>query len=174
MDSPFGRLNKPGIACALRRAVPCCMGYERNQGAIMNNLGKVLIKMGLLSLLSVMPLAAQMDNNGVEFTASFPFYAGDVQLPAGNYKVVQLDQDLDVLQIENKDTLHSVLVDFTPTESGLPHRNSAVTFEKYGDSDYLDRVWIEGEEYGISVDPGRVETAAEANATQHVTAASGQ
>jgi hypothetical protein len=156
MDSPFGRLNKPGIACALRRAVPCCMGYERNQGAIMNNLGKVLIKMGLLSLLSVMPLAAQMDNNGVEFTASFPFYAGDVQLPAGNYKVVQLDQDLDVLQIENKDTLHSV------------------TFEKYGDSDYLDRVWIEGEEYGISVDPGRVETAAEANATQHVTAASGQ
>ena len=48
----------------------------------MNNFGKFLIKMGLLSLLSVMPLAGQIDN-GVDFTAPFPFYAGDVKLPAG-------------------------------------------------------------------------------------------
>jgi hypothetical protein len=139
----------------------------------MNNVGKALIETGLLSLLSVMPLAAQMDN-GVDFTASFPFYAGDVKLPAGNYKVVRSDDNADILQIENKDDLHSVLVGFTPTESAVPHRESAVTFEKYGDTDYLDRVWIEGEEYGISVDPGRVETAAEGNATQHATAAGGQ
>jgi hypothetical protein len=137
-----------------------------------NKVGRVLIKMGLLSLLSAMPLAAQIDN-GVDFTASFPFYAGDVKLPAGNYKVVRLDDIADILQIENRDTLHSVLVDFTPTESALPHRVSAVTFEKYGDTDYLNRVWIEGEEYGISVDPGRVETAAEGNATQHAKAAGG-
>jgi hypothetical protein len=139
----------------------------------MNNVGKVLVKMGLLSLLSVMPLAAQIDN-GVDFTASSPFYAGDVKLPAGNYKVVQLDDNSDILRVENRDTLHSIFVDFTPTESALPHRNSAVTFEKYGDTDYLDRVWIEGEEYGISVDPGRIETAAEANVTQHATATGGQ
>ena len=139
----------------------------------MNKVGTVLIKMGLLSLLSVMPLAAQIDN-GVDFTASFPFYAGDVKLPAGNYKVVQLDDNSDILRVENRDTLHSIFVDFTPTESALPHRNSAVTFEKYGDTDYLDRVWIEGEEYGISVDPGRIETAAEANVTQHATATGGQ
>jgi hypothetical protein len=139
----------------------------------MNNVGRVLMKMGLLSLLSVMPLAAQIDN-GVDFTASFPFYAGDVKLPAGNYKVVRLDDIADILQIENRDTLHSVLVDFTPTESALPHRASAVTLEKYGDTDYLNRVWIEGEEYGISVDPGRVETAAEGKATHHATAAGGQ
>lgn len=139
----------------------------------MNNFGKVLIKMGLLSLLSVMPLAAQIDN-GVDFTAPSPFYAGNVKLPAGNYKVARLDQNVDILQIENRDNLHSILVDFTPTESTLPHRNTAVTFEKYGDTDYLDQVWIEGEEYGISVNPGRVETVAEANATQHATAAAGQ
>jgi hypothetical protein len=139
----------------------------------MNNIGKVLLKMGLLSLLSVMPLAAQIDN-GVDFTASSPFYAGDVKLPAGNYKVVQLDEISDILRVENRDNLHSIFVDFTPTESALPHRDSAVTFEKYGDTNYLDRVWIEGEEYGISVDPGRVETAAEANATQHATATGGQ
>jgi hypothetical protein len=139
----------------------------------MNKVGKVLIKMGFLSLLSVLPLAAQIDN-GVDFTASFPFYAGDVKLPAGNYKVVRLDDNADILQIENEDNLRSVLVDFTPTEAALPHRDSAVTFEKYGDTDYLDRVWIEGEEYGIKVDPGRVETAAEGNATHHATSAAGQ
>jgi hypothetical protein len=149
------------------------MGTNGNQGAIMNNVGKVLIKMGFLSLLSVMPLAAQIDN-GVDFTASFPFYAGDVKLPAGDYKVVRLDDTSDILQIQNRDDLHSVFVDFSPTESALPHRDSAVTFEKYGNTDYLDRVWIEGEEYGIRVDPGRVETAAEGNATQHATAAGGQ
>jgi hypothetical protein len=133
----------------------------------MNNVGKVLTKLGLLSLLSVMPLAAQI-GNGVDFTAPFPFTAGSVKLPAGNYKVVQPDANSDVLQIENRDTLHSVLVDFTPTESTLPHRESAVTFEKYGDSDYLNRVWIEGQEYGIKVDARRIETAsADANATQH-------
>jgi hypothetical protein len=139
----------------------------------MNNFGKLLIKMGLLSLLSVMPLAAQMDN-GVCFTAPMPFYAGNVKLPAGNYKVAQLDENSDILQVSNRDTLRSVFVDFTPTESLIPHRSSAVTFAKYGDSDYLDRVWIEGEEYGVSVDPGRVETTAEANAAQHATAAGGQ
>jgi hypothetical protein len=146
----------------------------KNKGAIMNNAGKVLLKMGLLSLLSVMPLAAQIDN-GVDFTASSPFYAGDVKLPAGNYKVVQPDENADVLQIENRDTLHSVFARFTPTESALPHRESAVTFEKYGDTDYLSRVWIEGQEYGIRVDAGRAETAAaDANSTQHATTASGQ
>jgi hypothetical protein len=139
----------------------------------MNNVGKLFIKMGLLSLLSVMPLAAQIAN-GVDFTASSPFYAGDIKLPAGNYKVARLDDLADVLRIENRDTLHSIFVDFTPTEAALPHRKTAVTFDKYGDADYLDRVWIEGEEYGISADPGRVETAAEANATAHATAVGGQ
>ncbi len=44
----------------------------------MNSAGKLVVKMGLPSLLSVMPLAAQIDN-GVDFTTSFPFYAGDTK-----------------------------------------------------------------------------------------------
>jgi len=51
----------------------------------MNSAGKLVLKMGLLSLLSVMPLAAQIDN-GVDFTTSFPFYAGDTKLPAATTK----------------------------------------------------------------------------------------
>jgi hypothetical protein len=48
--------------------------------------------MGLLSLLSVLPLAAQIDN-GVNFTTSFPFYAGNARMPAGSYKITQSDMD---------------------------------------------------------------------------------
>jgi hypothetical protein len=137
----------------------------------MNSITKTFLKMGLLSVLSVMPLAAQMDN-GVDFKTSFPFYAGESKLPAGNYKMFQPDMNVHMLQIQNMDTLHSVFVDFMPTESLQPSNQSAVTFEKYGDTDYLNRVRIAGEDYGIKVDPSKVETAAaaDANATQHSTA----
>jgi hypothetical protein len=127
--------------------------------------------MGFLSLLSVMPLAAQMDT-GVNFTASFPFYAGDTKLPAGNYRVLQPEIGAEILQIQNIDNSRSIFVDFAPTESPQAHRQSAVSFEKYGDTDYLDRVWISGETYGVKVDPTKVETAAAASAGQHT--ASGQ
>ena len=138
----------------------------------MNNVGKLFIKMGLLSLLSVMPLAAQMDN-GVDFTASFPFYAGNAKLPAGNYKVVQPDA-MPIYYRSRIETICTRCSSISYQQSLRTSPQSAVTFEKYGDTDYLDRVWIEGQEYGISVDPSRVETAAEANATQHATAAGGQ
>ena len=42
----------------------------------MHNFGKLVMAMGMLSLLSVMPLAAEIDNSdfySVVFTAPFPF-----------------------------------------------------------------------------------------------------
>jgi hypothetical protein len=141
----------------------------------MNNVGKLFIKMGLLSLLSVLPLAAQIDN-GVDFTASFPFHAGDAQLPAGNYRAFQPNLNVPILQVQSIDGRHSAFVDFMPTQSLQPDRQTAVTFEKYGDTDYLDQVRIEGEDSGIEIIPSQVETeaAANANAAEHTTAASGQ
>ncbi len=141
----------------------------------MNSAGKLVVKMGLPSLVSVMPLAAQIEN-GVDFTTSFPFYAGDTKLPAGQYKVTQPDADDDLLLVESINGAHSVFVEFLPTQSAQPHRQSDVTFQKYGDADYLNRVWIEGQNYGIKVAPSKVETeaAADANAVQHSTVARGQ
>jgi hypothetical protein len=62
----------------------------------MKNVSKLVVKMGLLCLLSVMPLAAQIIN-GVDFTTSFPFYAGNAKLPGGSYKITQPDIDAGVL-----------------------------------------------------------------------------
>jgi hypothetical protein len=119
--------------------------------------------MGLLSLLSVMPLAAQIAN-GVDFTASFPFYAGNAKMPAGSYKIIQSDPDLNILQIQSSDGAHSAFVDIIPTHSAQPHPHSDVTFHKYGDTEYIDRIWVEGQEYGMKVDPTKAEMKAATNA----------
>jgi hypothetical protein len=129
----------------------------------MKNVSKLVVGMGLLSLLSVMPLAAQIDN-GMDFTTSFPFYAGNAEMPAGSYKIIQTDTDQDVLQIQSKDGVHSAFVDIIPTHSAQPHPHSDVTFHKYGDTEYLDRIWVEGQEYGMKVDPTKAEMKAAANA----------
>ena len=88
----------------------------------MKNVSKLVVRMGLLSLLSVMPLAAQIDN-GVDFTTSFPFYAGNAKMPAGSYKITQSDLDMDasILQIQSNDGVHSALVEFKPTQSAQLH-----------------------------------------------------
>jgi hypothetical protein len=132
----------------------------------MKYVSKLVAGMGLLSLLCVMPLTAQIVN-GVDFTTSFPFYAGNAKLPAGSYKITQSDIDTDasILQIQSSDGARSALVDIIPTQSAQPHPHSDVTFHKYGDAVYLDRVWVEGQEYGMKVDPTKAEKKAAANAS---------
>jgi hypothetical protein len=134
----------------------------------MKNVSKLVVRMGLLSLLSVMPLAAQIVN-GVDFNTSFPFYAGNSKMPAGSYKITQSDEDGTVLQIQSSDGMHSAFFDVIPTQSAQPHRHSDVTFHKYGDTEYLNRVWVAGQEYGMKVDPTKdqMKAAANANIVQH-------
>ena len=129
----------------------------------MKNVSKLVVRMGFLSLLSVMPLAAQIDN-GVDFTTTFPFNAGNAKMPAGAYRIIQSDIDASILRIQSDDGLHTAFVDIIPTHSGQPHPHSDVTFDKYGDTEYLNRIWVEGQEYGMKVDPTKAETKAAANA----------
>jgi hypothetical protein len=139
----------------------------------MKNLSRLVVRMGLLSLLSVMPLAAQI-LDGVDFTTSFPFYAGNAKMPAGSYKITQSDMDANILQIQSNDGVHSALVEFIPTRSVQPHPHSDVTFRKYGDTEYLNRVWVEGQEYGMKADATKAErkAAANANVVEHSLSAS--
>ena len=88
----------------LRKAAPALSGANLIMENIMNSVGKLVVRIGFLSLLSVMPLAAQIDT-GVDFTTSFPFYAGNAKLPAGNYRVSQPDMDVEILRIQNIDEL---------------------------------------------------------------------
>jgi hypothetical protein len=139
----------------------------------MKNVSKLVVRMGLLSLLSVMPLSAQIEN-GVRFTTSFPFYAGNAKMPAGSYKITQSDMDVSELDIQSNDGVHSALLEFIPTHSSQPHPHSDVTFHKYGNTEYLNRIWSRGQEYGMKVDPTKAEmkAAANANVVEHSVSAS--
>jgi hypothetical protein len=134
----------------------------------MNTFGKLVVRMGLLSLLSVIPLAAQIDN-GVDFKTTFPFYAGNAKMPAGAYKITQTDIDSSVLQIQNNDGTYSAFVDFEPTHAEQPHSQSDVTFHKYEGTDYLNRIWVSGQRYGMKLETTKAETkaATKANAVEH-------
>ena len=146
----------------------------------MNNFGKLVVNMGLLSLLSVMPLAAQVDNNGVVFTAPFPFYAGNVELPAGSYILTQPNINTKVLLLRNSARTDGVFVNFTPTSSVDPSRESDVTFDKYGDTGYLRALSVAGETDGIEFDRSKAETKAAAtiaektNVVEHATLIRGE
>jgi hypothetical protein len=37
-----------------------------------------------------------------------------------------------------------------------------VNFHKYGNTDFLNRIWVEGQRYGMKVDPTKVELKAAA------------
>ena len=127
----------------------------------MKNVNRLVLGMGLLSLLSVMPLAAQIDN-GVDFTTTFPFHVGNAKMPAGSYKITHMDAS--ILQIQSNDRMHSAFIEFLPMHSAQPHPYSDVTFYKYRDTEYLNRIWVQGQEYGMKADPTKAEMKAAENA----------
>ena len=110
---------------------------------------------------SAVTAMAQIDNE-MDFTTSFPFYAQNTKLPAGSYTIRQTDIDVNELLIESTDHKYATFLDFTPTQSDEPHKHSDVTFHKYGDVEYLNRIWVEGQQFGMQADPSKAETKAEA------------
>ena len=145
----------------------------------MNNVAKVVVKMGLLSLLSVTPLVAQLDN-GVVFTAPFPFYAGNVELPAGSYRITQPDMNSNFLLIRNSAGTNGVFISFTPTSSGTPQGETQLTFNKYGDIGYLRTVTVAGETDGMDFGRSKAEAkiaatmAENTNVVAHATVSRGE
>ena len=125
----------------------------------MDKCGKLVVTMGMLSLLSVMPLAAQVDN-GVVFTAPFPFYAGNVKWPAGSYIITEPDANDKIALIRNIARTKGEFINFIPMTSLNPPMETDVTFQKYGDTGYLQTLSVEGETDGIEFP----RTKAEANA----------
>jgi hypothetical protein len=115
----------------------------------MNNLAKIISKIGLISLLSVLPLAAQV-GNGVKFTAPFPFMVGDTKMPSGSYSLTQPDDlNFQIAIIRSEDGKHNAAFSVNPTEDSQTPNKSKVVFQKYGDNLYLNKVIVEGYETGM-------------------------
>jgi hypothetical protein len=122
----------------------------------MNTVKKLIVLTGLLSVLCAIPAMAQIATK-VTFDAPSAFYAGDAKLPAGSYTVSVPNEDENVLLIQDASGSQSVFVEFAVTSSDTPHAKSDVTFNKYGETEFLSQVWVEGEDSGMQVLPSKAE-----------------
>src|SRR5246127_1813915 len=134
---------------------------------------KIVVTMGMLSPLSVMPLAAQVANSlvsSVVFTAPFPFYAGNVKLPAGSYRITEPNANAKIVLIRNIAGTKGEFINFIPTTSLDPQKETDVTFHKYGDTGYLQTLSVEGEVEAIAFPRSK----AEAKAAETMTASTNE
>lgn len=120
---------------------------------------KIAVATAAITLGSALPLLAQI-SNGLNFTTAFPFYAGKTLMPAGSYRISQPDMDSNELLIQSADDKYSAYVTFIPMHAEERHQHADVTFQKYGDLEYLNRVWVAGQRYGMKVEPTKAETKA--------------
>jgi len=122
----------------------------------MKSFFKVIGAGGMLCLLCALPAAAQI-SNGVDFTTKFAFYAGNTKLPPGTYKIIPSGYNDTTLTIQDESGKYSAFLEYTANQSAAGHSKSEVTFKKYGDTDFLDMIWIPGQNSGIQIDPTKVE-----------------
>ncbi len=122
----------------------------------MKKLLKLVCASALMCLCFVIPGSAQIQN-GLSFTTAFSFYAGNTKLPAGSYTVRSVDFGSDTLVIEDSTGKHSAFIDIEPTQSDSNHKSGDVTFNKYGGVDFLNRLWVGGQQYGMQVAQSKYE-----------------
>jgi hypothetical protein len=122
----------------------------------MNTLKRLIVPLGLLSVLCAIPGMAQI-NNSVKFDAPSAFYAGNAKMPAGRYTVTQPDADSSLLLIEDADGSHSAFVEYEIHTSDTPHSETDVTFNKYGNVDFLSAIWIQGRNSEMQILPSKLE-----------------
>jgi hypothetical protein len=139
----------------------------------MNTFRKLIMPMGLLSVLCAIPAAAQIVNR-VTFDAPSAFYAGNAKMPAGSYTVTQPDPDSDLLLIEDTSGSHSAFVEYVVDSSDNPRAESNVTFNKYGNVDFLSAICLQGRKSEMQIPPSKVEqnAAKAAAAEKHTLSAS--
>jgi hypothetical protein len=87
-------------------------------------------------------------------------------MPSGSYLLTQPDDfNKSIAVIQSTDGLHSTIIGVTPSQSLDPPHQSKITFERYGDMLYFDRLLLQGDTYGIVADPIKAEKKAEEIAT---------
>ena len=138
----------------------------------MNTLKRLILLMGSLSVLCAVPTMAQITNR-VTFDAPAAFYAGNAKMPAGSYSVTQPELDDNLLLIEDTSGSHSAFVEYEIAHSETPHAQSDVTFNKYGNIEFLSAIWVNRRKSEMQILPSKMEqkAAKAAAAEQHTLSA---
>ena len=125
----------------------------------MNTVKKLIVLMGLLSVLCAIPTMAQIANK-VTFDAPSAFYAGNAKMPAGSYTVTQQDADNSLLLIEDAGGSHSAFIEYVVAPTDTPRPQTNVTFNKYGTAEFLSAIWIQGRNSEMQILPSKAEQKA--------------
>jgi len=123
----------------------------------------------LVFALTIHPSTAHAQIVGdLEANIPFQFHAGNVKLPAGEYRIHMLDNsDLTVMEISSVDGSTSALFQVQETEANSQPAKSELIFNKYGDRYFLAKLFDEGNPSGSQV----VESAYEKRVGQAATEA---
>jgi predicted HicB family RNase H-like nuclease len=110
----------------------------------MKSLWTLAVLVGLVVVVAVTPALAQMTFNGadleVKFTAPMAFYVGDKLMPAGAYEIKQgAGAQANTLLVRGKGK-NEAYVEFTAVASEAPVKKMDVTFNKYGNKEYLNSI----------------------------------
>ena len=134
----------------------------------MNTSKKLLVLMALLSVVYAIPTMAQISTK-VTFDTPSAFYAGNAKMPAGSYTATQPNIDDNLLLIEDAGGSHSVFVEFVVAPSDTPQAQTDVTFNKYGNVEFLGAIRIEGQTSEMQILPSKAEQNAgkAASAAKH-------
>ena len=116
----------------------------------------------LLAAAAVLALAAisaqaQLTDT-IDASIPFAFTAGSAKLPAGSYTIRVLDiNDPHVLQIADARGNVEVLVTTEAAWSGQMPTRTELEFDKFGNREFLSKIWLQGERDGYQLEKSRVE-----------------
>ena len=120
---------------------------------------KIITKL-FLSLCLVVGLGAALTSNAqiqsdatIRVNVPYAFVVNNTTLPAGAYVITVPDtsSDLNVLEIRNANYKTAVLFDTEPVTGTRIMRRSELVFDKIGDTYFLSRVFMSGDEGGNQV-----------------------
>ena len=106
---------------------------------------------GLLALLGLPAAARAQLGTGtiIEANVPFAFHAGEAQLPAGEYRLrTPMDGDGSVMEIRSVPEGQAALFQVIGTQNRRPAAETALVFQKYGDTYYLRRITEDGNALG--------------------------
>jgi hypothetical protein len=113
----------------------------------------------LAFILMIIPGKTQAQTvDDIEVNIPFQFHAGNVKLPAGQYRIHLLDDaDLTVLEISSVDGCTSALFQVQDTKTDSTPARTELIFNKYGDRYFLAKLFEEGSSSGSQVPQSRYE-----------------
>jgi hypothetical protein len=124
--------------------------------------------------LTIIPSKAQAQIvDDIEVNIPSQFHAGNVKLPAGQYRIHLDDSDLTVMEISSADESTSALFQVEDTKTDTTPAQTELIFNKYGDRYFLAKLFEEGSSCGSQVPQSRYEkriSQQSMEAQQHVPA----